>query len=196
MFISETGLNLIKQFEGCRLTAYRDIAGVLTIGYGHTGDVHEGQTISKQQADDMLRQDILKYSNEVQKLMDNKTILFEVNQNMFDALTSFCYNLGQGNLRRLVQARSKEQVAEHMMLYVNANHKVVKGLVNRRTKERELFLKPVEQPVKTTINVYVVKRGDNLTKIAKRLNTTIKHLAEINDIHDINKIFIGQVLRF
>lgn len=196
MFISENGLNLIKRFEGCRLEAYLDPVGYPTIGYGHIGGVELGQTITQEEADNLLKSDIMYYSNNVQTLIDNHTILFEVNQNMFDALTSFCYNLGKGALFTLVNGRSKEQVASHMTLYVNAGGRPLQGLINRRNAERELFLKPIENISHETYQTYVVKKGDNLTTIAKRLNTTVKYLAEINKIKNINLIYVGQALKY
>jgi GH24 family phage-related lysozyme (muramidase) len=78
--LSQNGINLIKSFEGCRLTAYVDTSGVLTIGYGHTGGVTKGQTITQAQADEILKKDLANYANGVQGLIDNKTILFNVNQ--------------------------------------------------------------------------------------------------------------------
>jgi LysM repeat protein len=124
---------------------------------------------------------------------------FEVNQNMFDALVSFCYNLGYGNLVQLVTNRDKGTVAEKMLLYVYANGKVFQGLVNRRQAERELFLKPIPcfvQNIPTqNIQTYTVCKGDNLSSIAERFNTTVRKLAELNNITNVNLIYVGQVLK-
>jgi hypothetical protein len=100
----------------------------------------------------MLRNDLLIYGGYVQKLIDNKVIQFEVNQNMFDALTSFVYNLGFSNLTTLVTNRDMQTVSEKMLLYVNANGSVWEGLVRRRTAERDLFLKPCEIVSRETIS--------------------------------------------
>jgi GH24 family phage-related lysozyme (muramidase) len=189
MFLSEKGLELIKRFEGCRLQAYQDVAGVWTIGYGHTSGVLPGQTITQTQAEEMLKNDLMYYASCVQALIDNKTILFNVNQNMFDALTSFCYNLGKGNLLRLVKGRTVSEVAKAMLLYVNAGGKVVQGLVNRRNAERDLFLKQ-------DFKYYTVVSGDTLGKLAKKFNYKISDLARLNDIENVNMIYVGQVLKY
>ena len=68
MNISQKGLDLIKEFEGCYLKAYRYPSNVLTIGYGHTGDIYEGQTITKEQAEELLRNDMVKYVNDLSKI--------------------------------------------------------------------------------------------------------------------------------
>lgn len=208
MNISEKGLQMIKGFEGCVLYSYDDatgkvvrandnVIGTLTIGYGHTLSVKKGQTITQARAEELLRNDIVVYSTHVQVLINNGTIMFKVNQNMFDALTSFCYNLGNGNLTRLVQGRVISEVASKMLLYVQANGKVLQGLINRRNKERELFLTPVVvEYAKPKYNQYVVAPGDNLTNISKKLKVTISKLAELNKIKDLNKIYVGQVLQY
>ncbi|MDF2606596.1 MAG: hypothetical protein K0S34_786 [Bacillales bacterium] len=196
MLISKNGLDLIKKFEGCRLQAYLDPVGVPTIGYGHTSRVKLGQTITQAQADELLKDDIKIYSNHVQALIDNKTILFKVNQNMFDALTSFCYNLGKGNLIKLVKGRVISEVSSAMLLYVKAGGRVLNGLVRRRTEERNLFLKPVENAVNNSFRVYTVVKGDTLTKISKKLKRTIDTLSKMNNIKDINKIYVGQIIKY
>ena len=151
MFISEQGLNLIKQFEGCILQSYDDYndrivnsgdswRGTLTIGYGHIEGVYAGQKITKQQAEDMLREDMVKYCRQVQEVIDEGTIKFEVNQNMFDALVSFDYNLGQGCVRTLCKNRDKQTVADMMLEYRNKGSQWEAGLLRRRKAEREMFL--------------------------------------------------------
>ena len=98
--ISENGLALIKRFEGLRLTAYQDSVGVWTIGYGHTSSVSEGQTITQTQADAYLRADCANAEKAVNRYM----AVYQWNQNQFDALVSFTYNCGAGNLRTLLDA--------------------------------------------------------------------------------------------
>lgn len=90
MNVSERGKDLIKSYEGCRLEAYYCPSGVLTIGYGHTGDVYPGQVITQAEADALFDQDIVGYVNSVRAYED------QLNQNQFDALVSFCYNCGVG----------------------------------------------------------------------------------------------------
>lgn len=132
------GKNIIKHFEGCRLTAYKCPAGVWTIGWGHTGGVTKGQSITQEQADKYLEQDLKKYEKYV-----NDIVPHNLNQNQFDALVSFCYNCGPGNLQKLVNARTLPQIAQAMLLYNKGGGVVLAGLVRRRKMEQELFLTPV-----------------------------------------------------
>lgn len=142
MKINEAGFDLVKSFEGYRLTAYKCPAGVWTIGYGHTGYVDgkavcEGMIITKDKAAELLRKDMEKCENAV----NNCTALtFKPNENQFSALVSFTFNCGAGNLIKLVSGRSADVVADKLLLYVKANGKVLNGLVRRRKAERELFL--------------------------------------------------------
>lgn len=135
MNISQTGINLIKKYEGVRLVAYKCPAGVWTIGYGHTAGVKEGMVISLEQAENMLRSDLNKYEDYVE---DNVT--FPMSQNQFDALVSFTFNCGVGNLRTLIKNRTPEQIAEAILLYDKGGGKVLEGLVKRRKDEQALFL--------------------------------------------------------
>lgn len=137
MKIGQKGIDLIKFFEGCRLEAYLCPAGVPTIGYGRTTGVKLGMKITQQQATEYLKQDLQIYENHVNRIVD-----LPLNQNQFDALVSFCYNCGQGNLQKLVKGRNHEQIAKTMLLYNKANGKVLKGLKTRRQMEQKLFLTP------------------------------------------------------
>ena len=141
MKISQNGIDLIKKYEGCKLTAYRDAVGVLTIGYGHTGDVKEGQKITQKKADALLMEDIEKFETLVNLLILTK---YRFNQNEFDALVSFAFNLGGGNLKKLTGngKRNKGQIADSIPLYNKAGGKVLSGLVKRRAEEQKLFLTP------------------------------------------------------
>ena len=139
MKTSNNGIELIKQFEGCRLTAYKPVATeqYYTIGYGHYGpDVTPGMNISQADANEFLRRDLGKF-----ELYVTKTGL-QLNQNQFDALVSFTYNCGPGNLKRLVNGRSLSQIADALLKYNKAGGKVMKGLTRRREAERALFLTP------------------------------------------------------
>lgn len=144
MKVSDNGLQLITQFEGCRLTAYQDNVGVWTIGYGHTRGVKRGQTISKAQALDFLRQDVATAENQVMDY-DSK---YHWNQNQFDALVSFAFNIG--SIHQLTQngTRSISQISAKIPAYNKASGRVLKGLTSRRTAERALFDKPVATSVK------------------------------------------------
>ena len=140
--IGQAGLALIKQYEGCRLAAYRCAAGVWTIGYGHTAGVHSGMTITQAQADAYLQQDIAKFEGYVNNPA-YVPITEQLNQNQFDALVSFAFNLGAGNLRKLCKGRTAAQIAQAMTQYCKANGKVLAGLRRRRAAEKALFNKPV-----------------------------------------------------
>ena len=138
------GIKLIKNYEGCRLTAYQCSAGVWTIGWGHTGKVDgkavcKGMKITQEKADALLVSDLVVYENHVNALKR------KFNQNEFDAMVSFTYNCGQGSLQTLCKNRSSKQIAEALLKYNKAGGKELAGLTKRRKAERELFLKPVEK---------------------------------------------------
>ncbi len=138
---SKTGLALTERFEGCRLEAYRDVAGVLTIGYGHTGpDVHEGQTCTQQQAMAWL---ILDTQTAVQAV--NDLVQIQLNQGEFDALVDFVFNLGaaafaRSTLLRLLNADDIAGAADQFVLWDHAGGQVVAGLLRRRLAEKREFL--------------------------------------------------------
>lgn len=132
MRISENGKNLIKKYEGCQLKAYYCPSGVLTIGWGHTGDVYVGQTITQNQADILFDEDIKRYE------VANKYGTF--NQNQFDALTSFAYNCGVGALKSVIESGN---ITYQMGLYINGSNGALEGLRRRRKEEIELFNTPV-----------------------------------------------------
>lgn len=136
MNISQRGISLIQEFEGCKLTAYRCPAGVWTIGYGHTKGVHQGMVITQAQADQFLWQDMVEFVG----YTNRQSMTFGPNQNQFDALVSFCYNCGPGTLNRLVNGKNSQQVASDLLLYNKAGGKVLPGLERRRRAERDLFL--------------------------------------------------------
>ncbi len=142
MKISLTGLNLIKQFEGCHLTAYKDPVGIPTIGYGHTKGVKLGQKITQAQADEYLKQDVANAEKAVSKYKYN------YNQNQFDALVSFTYNCGSGNLKQITNNgnRTLAQISARLPNYNKASGKVLAGLTRRRAAEKKLF----DTPVKTS----------------------------------------------
>lgn len=136
--LGQEGLKLIMQFEGCRLTAYQCAAGVWTIGYGHTVGVKQGQTITQAQAEAYLRQDCQKFETYVNNPA-YVPITEQLNQNQFDALASFAYNCGAGNLKKLCSGRTAAQIAAAMPLYNKAAGEVLAGLIRRRAAEVELF---------------------------------------------------------
>ena len=139
MKTSAEGIQLIKKFEGCVLKAYKavDTEVYWTIGYGHYGpDVHRGDVITQQRATELLQQDLDKFEKAVSNLPG-----YNWTQSQFDALVSFTYNCGTGNLHKLVSDRNKTQIADAMLLYVKAGGLTLQGLVRRRRAERDLFMK-------------------------------------------------------
>ena len=104
MKISDNGIELIKKFEGCQLTAYRCPAGVLTIGYGHTKNVKEGQKITKKKAEQLLREDLERFETHVNSYRKK----YKFNQNEFDALVSFAFNIGSINQLTNYGKRNRE----------------------------------------------------------------------------------------
>lgn len=196
MKTSQTGINLIKEFEGCVLHAYKDPIGVWTIGYGHTVGVKQGQKLTQKQAEEYLKSDLKIYENGVTNTK------LKLNQNQFDALVSFAYNCGVGSLKTLISGRTLGQIAEALLLYNKAGGKTLAGLVRRRKAEKELFEKKVttstpvkEGTKKPTQSSYTVRSGDTLSDIASRFNVTTKKLIELNGIKNANVISIGQVLK-
>lgn len=165
MKTSTAGINLIKQFEGCRLTAYKPVPTekYWTIGYGHYGqDVAPNMTITQAQAEIMLGIDLVKYEQAV-----DHYAIFPLSQNQFDALVSFAYNCGVGNLQKLLKGRTAPQVAESMLKYNKAGGKVLAGLTRRRQAEHDLLCKdlilprggnPYREPTK---NVRLNTRGND-----------------------------------
>lgn len=139
MKISQKGIDFIKRFEGCELTAYKCPAGVWTIGYGHTGNVREGQVIMQDYAETLLRQDLISYELKVDKYNPRYTW----RQHEFDALVSFSYNIGSIDQLTANGTRSRKEIAEKMLLYNKAGGKVLEGLKRRRKAERELFLSSI-----------------------------------------------------
>lgn len=141
MNISEKGISLIKNFEGCRLEGYKCPAGVPTIGYGHTGsEVHVGMKITQSEADRLLKNDLIVHCNNVSKLVN-----VPLNQNQFDALVSLEYNIGYGaflksTLLKLLNQKKYNEAAEQFLRWKYAGGKVLAGLERRRKAEKELFL--------------------------------------------------------
>lgn len=139
MKISENGLNLIKHFEGCELQAYKCPAGVWTIGYGHIKTAHEGKVITQEQADEMLVEEMEEYEGYI-----NRAVKVELSQNQFDAMVSWVYNLGNGNLGastllKVLNMGDYAGVPAQMLRWNKAGGKVLEGLTRRRQAEADLF---------------------------------------------------------
>lgn len=141
---SKKGLELIKKYEGLRLEAYKDPAGILTIGYGHTKTVKPGMIINKEMAELLLKIDVMDAENAVRALVN-----IELNQNQFDALVSFVFNVGKRSFERstllkLLNAGKILEAGEEFMRWTKARQpgglKELPGLVKRRAEEKALFL--------------------------------------------------------
>lgn len=148
--ISQEGIDLIKRFEGLRLEAYYDVAGIITIGYGHTGsDVYEGQVISEDEAERLLRKDLQRFEDSV-----NAAVKAPIVQAMFDALVSLSFNIGSNAFKKSTALKrlNKEDyqgAAEAITWWnkatVNGEKVVVSGLARRRAAESALFLRDLDQ---------------------------------------------------
>lgn len=133
---SDEGVELIKRFEGCVLKAYKAVATekFWTIGFGHYGpDVHQGDVITMERATELLKLDLQNAESYVNKAG-------QWTQHEFDALVSFTYNCGPGNMALLIRSRNKQQIADAMLLYVKSGGITLQGLVRRRRAERQMFL--------------------------------------------------------
>lgn len=130
MITSKEGIDLIKSFEGCRLKAYQDSVGVWTIGYGHTSGVKPGMEISQVEAEQYLRKDLVVYEGHVNGL--NRTL----QQWEFDALVSFCFNCGKGNLQKLCKDRTIQEIGANIVKYNKAGGKVLSGLTAAVKRKR------------------------------------------------------------
>nr|DAR43349.1 MAG TPA: Lysozyme [Caudoviricetes sp.] len=152
--ISDKCLNLVKKYEGCRLTTYRDEVGVLTIGYGITNSdksitgksIHKGMKISKDTAEKWLRESLTKKYLPLVLKYDKQ---YNWNQNEIDALVSFCYNIGSIKQLTANGTRSRATIAAKMMQYNKAGGRVYRGLTRRRTEEKDLFLTPAKNSKKS-----------------------------------------------
>lgn len=209
--LSTNGRKLLREFEGLRLRAYQDSVGVWTIGYGHTHGVTRGQAITLAQADAYLDTDVKTYAAGIYQYVHVK-----LNQNQFDALVSFHFNLGPHILRAtwLVDYLNQGKwsaAATQMLRFNRAGGVVLAGLKRRREAEVALFLRPVApstpanskpKPDNTTTAppnkkpmTYRVKAGDTLSAIAVKYKTSVAQLVKLNGIKNANVIQVGAVLR-
>tara|TARA_R100000152_G_C6782201_1_gene218965 strand:+ start:11652 stop:12131 length:480 start_codon:yes stop_codon:yes gene_type:complete len=139
MKISGEGLALIKKFEGCELESYRCSANVVTIGYGHTRTAKEGMTITREEADMLLEEDIRSFETSVLSLVE-----VDLKQCEFDALIAWTFNLGAGNLKsstllKRINAKDWNDVPHQIKRWNKANGTVLQGLIRRREAEALLF---------------------------------------------------------
>ena len=139
MNIGQKGIELIKHFEGCELEAYKCPAGVWTIGYGHIKGVSEGMSITQEQAEQMLLDELKEYENYI-----NELVVVDLSQNQFDALVSWVYNLGPANLQsstllKVLNSGDYSGVPAQIERWNKAGGKVLEGLIRRREAESALF---------------------------------------------------------
>ncbi|WP_426313523.1 lysozyme [Methylobacterium fujisawaense] len=143
MKTNNAGISLIRQFEGCELHAYKCPAGVLTIGYGHTGsDVTPGLVTTQQRAVELLQLDLAKFEKAVAAALK-----VPVTANQFAALVALAYNIGgaaiaKSTLIKRLNAGKTQEAADQFLVWNKAGGKVLAGLTRRREAERALFLHP------------------------------------------------------
>lgn len=139
MTASPYSLLLIRQFEGLRLTAYRCPSGIWTIGYGHTSNVHKGDTTTQSQAEEYLRQDI----EPIEAYLNSQQL--NISQNQFDALTSLIFNIGisafsRSTLLKLIRQNPNDPaITAQFLRWIHSDGKVLPGLQRRRTEESKLY---------------------------------------------------------
>ena len=151
-WFSKQCIELVKRFEGYSSKAYLCPAGEWTIGYGHTFSVKEGDVIDKASAETLLKEDLADFCEAVLKY-DTQ---YNWTQNELDALTSFAYNIGSIWDLTGHGTRTKQEIADKMLLYVHGGGEVLPGLVERRQVERELFLKGKQED----IDMPMIQYGD------------------------------------
>lgn len=137
---SQQCIDLIKSFESCRLTAYKDIVGVWTIGFGHTRHAVAGMKISQAMADGLFSQDLDIFADAVRK-----SITVPISQNQFDACVSLAYNIGMGDfngstLLRLINSGSLADAAAQFTRWDHAGGVEAPGLLRRREAEQAMYL--------------------------------------------------------
>lgn len=172
MKTSNNGIKLIKYFESCRLTAYKAVSTekYYTIGYGHYGaDVKAGMTITSDRAEELLKADLITYENKVNAYCSK----YDFNQNEFDALVCFAYNVGNINQLTARGTRTKEDIRKHWLSYNKAGGKVLYGLTNRRMEELKLFNTPVTADIVETANADIDKVTNKLKELDKLVRDTI-----------------------
>jgi lysozyme len=140
MKTSQKGIDLIKVFESFSAYPYKCPAGKMTIGYGHVILLNESiRKVDKKEAENILKKDV-----EIAEKGVNQYVNIELNQNQFDALVSFVFNIGIGNfytstLLHLLNKCDFDGAANQFLRWVYAEKRLLPGLEKRRAKEKELF---------------------------------------------------------
>jgi lysozyme len=137
--LNEAGLELLKTWEGCELESYPDVGGVWTVGYGHTKTAHPNMTITQDEADRLLDEDLSVFADAVEK-----AVKVPLSDNQFAALVVFAYNVGQGAFRKSTLLRKLNEgdysaVPPQLMRWNKVQGKEVRGLTNRRAAEVKLW---------------------------------------------------------
>ncbi len=153
MRVGDAALALIARLEGCRLEAYRDAAGIWTIGYGHTSmagppQVRPGMRITRAEAREILRRDVARFARDVARVLGADAEKLTPNQ--FGALVSFAYNVGIGNLKRssvlkAVREGRHKDVPRLLLRWTKAGGRRLRGLVRRRRAEGRLWMTPEDR---------------------------------------------------
>lgn len=139
MKVSDKGLALIKEFEGCKLTAYQDSVGVWTVGYGHTKTARRGMVITQAQADELLAKDVAEHATGVYKALQVK-----LERHQFDAVVSLAFNVGVNAVRnstllKMINRGDAKLAAAQFDRWNKAGGKVLAGLTRRRAAERKMY---------------------------------------------------------
>jgi lysozyme len=141
--MTKKGLDLIKRFEGCKLTAYRCPAGIWTIGYGHTQGVYEGKKITEEEAERLLASDLAKFETGVRNILGSEAN--GMSENKIDALVSLAFNIGLGAfknstlVKKIKQADGVEAVCNQFLRWRFVGKMTSKGLLRRRIAEAERY---------------------------------------------------------
>ena len=181
--VSKEGVKFVGFNEGCKLKAYRDVAGVLTIGYGHTGkDVHEGMVITQEEAEELLKTDLT-----IAVLAVNRLVKVPLSQNQFDSLVDFVFNVGvqafkTSSLLRELNDGEYGPAAEQFLRWKYAGGKLVSGLLERRKREKELFeySKPLDDITRKTAVFKWLTDGvkEIMEKVEKPASTALAKRSE------------------
>lgn len=190
MKASQTGINLIKAFEGLRLKAYDDGVGVWTIGYGHTGpDVQPGMVITEEEAEALLRQDLDRFERAV-----SNALAVETKQAQFDAFVSLAFNIGSyafqtSTALKRHNAGDLAGAAEAITWWNKAAGRVWPGLVRRRAAEAALY-------TKTKVDDYAIPEGvvvvDDVGEIKEPGFCTVADLDDLPTALELNALFEGR----
>ena len=190
MKISEKGIELIKTFESFSPYACKCLPTekYYTIGFGHYGaDVKENQKITIEDAEKLLRYDLEKFEKKVNKY--NSTYNF--NQNQFDSLVSFCYNVGNIDTLTANGTRLIKEISEKILAYNKSGGKVIKGLTNRRKKEQQLFNTPCNNEyypkyIGNSTNLDIILKSIGVNERYLYFPSRRKPLAKKNGINNYN----------